>query len=335
MRDVTLSIEEAEELAGGALTANAVAPAAAQDVARALTLSDADGVPSHGLSRIPSYVNQLHSGKLDGAALPTHCEISASAVSVNANGGFAYPALNTALQWLCAHVADSGIAVAAIGRSHHCGVAGHPVETLARSGHVGILFANTPKAMAFAGGVRPVLGTNPVAFSCPRLDADPLVVDLSLSVVARGRIKLAADNVEKIPDHWAIDESGAATTDPDAALLGSLLPAGGAKGAALALAVEILAAGLTGGHFSYEASSFFDGEGEPPGVGQLLIAIHPSRFNCDFSDRIEMLFAEMLSDSQVRLPGQRRFDSRRAARKNGITYKSELIREISKISKRN
>ena len=166
----------------------------------------------------------------------------------------------------------NGVAVGAIRRSHHCGAAGHPVERLAEAGLVAMMFANTPSAIAPWGGSKAVFGTNPVAFACPYPGHAPIVVDLSLSKVARGNIMAAKQRGETIPEGWALDEDGKPTTDPDAALRGTMLPLGDAKGTALALMVELLAAGLTGSNFAAEASSFLDAKGSPPGTGQLIVA---------------------------------------------------------------
>jgi (2R)-3-sulfolactate dehydrogenase (NADP+) len=172
----------------------------------------------------------------------------------------------------------AGIACAGITRSHHCGAAGHPVERLAQAGLVAMMFANTPGAIAPWGGAKAVFGTNPIAFACPLPGAAPIVVDLSLSKVARGNILAARQKGERIPAGWALDAAGAPTTDAEAALAGTMLPLGDAKGTALVLMVELLAAGLTGANFAADASSFLDDRGPPPGTGQLIVAFNPAAF---------------------------------------------------------
>ncbi len=329
---VILKLHEAEKLACRVLETHGVRSEVASTVAHALVLADADGLPSHGLFRVPSYLVQLRSKKVDGTVSPKKKRISSSAIEVDVQGGFAYPALAIATDWLSLNVSKEGIAIATICNSHHCGVAGFPVEILARHSYIGLMFANTPKALAFTGDSKPTLGTNPIAFSCPRKDAEPLIIDLSLSKVARGRISLAQEQNESIPDDWAIDADGNPTTDPNKALKGALLPLGGAKGASLALMVEILAAALTRSQFGFEASSFFDAEGASPLVGQVLIAIDPKRFNPEFSVRIEQFFAQLTSNSATRLPGKRRFVSRQDAIANGIRYKALLIEELERLA---
>jgi (2R)-3-sulfolactate dehydrogenase (NADP+) len=194
------------------------------------------------------------------------------------------------------------------------------VEALAKKGLIGLLFANTPKAIAPWGGMQGVFGTNPIAFAAPRTANDPLIIDLSLSKVARGKIMVAEQEGKTIPEGWALDANGHPTTDPTAAMAGTMLPMGDAKGAALVLMVEIMSAALTAAHFGFESSSFFAAEGRPPGVGQVLIAIAPNPLSGEcFDDRLEMLLNTILSQGNTRLPGDRRLRLRQAAQQDGIT----------------
>jgi (2R)-3-sulfolactate dehydrogenase (NADP+) len=213
-------------------------------------------------------------------------------------------------------------------RSHHAGVVGRHVERLADRGLVALAFANTPKAIAPIGGRQPVFGTNPIAFAAPQMGQPPLVIDLALSEVARGKILTAAQKGEPIPPTWALDEHGQPTADAAAALKGALLPIGGAKGAALALMVEVLAVALTGARFGFEASSFFDTQGGPPGVGQLLIAIDPGAFaGCEaFAERIAALAGTIAGDG-ARLPGSRRLALREKAARESVSVDAKLLAE--------
>lgn len=291
----------------------------ATPVARALVAAEADGLGGHGLSRLPSYCAQAASGKVDGHAVPVATRVADAAVRIDARYGFAYRALALAVEELCWLAPKTGIAVAAVTHSHHCGAAGYHVEAMARKGLVGLLFANTPKAIAPWGGKIGVFGTNPIAFAAPRKEKDPLVIDLSLSKVARGKIMVAQQRQESIPEGWALDSEGRPTTDPEAALSGTMLPMGDAKGAALVLMVEVLAAALTAAQFGFEASSFFTGEGEPPNVGQLLLAFAPNPLSNDqFYARLEDLLETILTQSNTRLPGDRRWKLRHQAYKDGV-----------------
>ena len=326
----SISIGELEALITAALLASAASDANARSVARALTRAEIDGHSGHGLSRVPSYAAQAKSGKVDGHARPEARQTRVATLMIDAGGGFAYPAFDLALALLPELASANGIAAAGFVRSHHFGVAGEHVERLAGAGLVGLVLGNTPKAMAPWGGRRPLYGTNPIAFAAPMRDAPPLVVDLALSQVARGKILAAAQRGEAIPEGWAVDERGAPTTDAAAALKGALQPMGGAKGAALALMVEVLAAALTGAAFGFEASSFFDAEGAPPHVGQLLIAIDPGGFvgTDAFADRIAVLAQMIEGDAGARLPGSRRLALRERARREGVAVSAALLAEV-------
>lgn len=326
---VCLSIDKARGIIVSALCAHNTAKGNAEAVARALVAAEADGLSGHGLSRLPSYCQQAATGKVAGHVTPEASLVAASALRVDAGHGFAYPALELAVKKLTELVPRNGVGVAAVTRSHHCGAAGYHVEALARNNLVGLMFANTPKAICPWGGHKALFGTNPIAFAAPRRNADPVVIDLSLSKVARGKIMLASKRGERIPEGWALDASGRPTTDAKAALEGTMLPMGEAKGAALALMVEILAAALTGANFGFEAGSFFTAEGDPPGVGQLLVALAPEPLSGGgFTDRLEVLLAAVLSQEHTRLPGDRRLNARSRAYSEGLEINENLMAEI-------
>jgi (2R)-3-sulfolactate dehydrogenase (NADP+) len=326
----TLAAAELETVIAGALIAANTSEANARSVALALTKAEIDGHKGHGLSRVPGYAAQARAGKVDGHATPEARQRRPAALMIDAHNGFAYPAFDLAIERLPGFATDAGIAAAGFVRSHHFGVVGHHVERLAEAGLIALAFGNTPKAMSAWGGRRPVFGTNPIAFAAPRKDGPPIVVDLALSQVARGRILTAAQKGEAIPSGWAVDEQGRPTTDAAVALKGSLQPIGGAKGAALALMVEILAVALTGAHFGFEASSFFDAEGPPPGVGQLLLAIDPGAFAGRevFAERIATLASTIEGDEGARLPGSRRIALRQRAQKEGVVVDARLLAEV-------
>ena len=318
------------EAVAAALVACNTSESNARSVSRALTQAEIDGQKGHGLSRVPSYGAQARSGKVDGHAVPDVRRTRPGSLMIDAKGGFAFPAFDLALMQLPQMVGANGIAAAGFTRSHHFGVAGRHVERLAEAGLVALAFGNTPKAMAAWGGTQALYGTNPIAFAVPHRGRPPVVVDMALSRVARGRILTAAQKGEPIPEDWAVDARGQPTTDAAAALRGALQPVGGAKGAALALMVEVMAVALTGARFGFEASSFFDADGPPPGVGQFLIAIDPSGFAGTevFGDRIADLAAMVEGDGAARLPGSRRIMAREKAQREGVNVDSALLAEV-------
>jgi (2R)-3-sulfolactate dehydrogenase (NADP+) len=322
-----LSLAEAEALAMRAMGAHGFAPDLARPTVEALILAERDGLASHGLARLGYYLAQTRSGKVDAASRP-RIETEGAVVRVDAGHGLAFPAIEEGLAVGSDVARRLGLAAVVIARSHHFGVAGHPVERLARTGLIGLACSNSPAAMAPWGGRRGLMGTNPIAFAAPRAGAEPLVIDLSLSRVARGKVMIARKRGEPIPEGWALDAEGRPTTDPDRALAGTMVPAGEAKGAALALMVELLCAGLTGSNFAFEASSLFEAEGAPPSLGHLILVIEPSRFGAHFAARAEAMFRAIEAEEGARLPGARRL-AERAARGDMLDLPTGLVDELA------
>ncbi|HBV00393.1 Ldh family oxidoreductase, partial [Thalassospira lucentensis] len=207
------------------------------------------------------------------------------------------------------------------------------VERLAEQGLAAMMFANAPAAMAAWGGRRPMFGTNPIAFGVPVGNAgDPIVIDLALSKVARGKIMAAKQKGVSIPGDWAVDTDGNPTTDPVKALEGTMVPAGGVKGAALAMMVELLAAGLTGAQFGHQSSSLFDDKGRPPALGQMIIAIDPvATGGPDIADHLASIANEIAAEEGVRLPGRRGKSVRQKAEFDGIEIEEDVMDAINRI----
>ena len=325
----TVSVDELLALATGALVAANTSPENAAMVAEALVAADAEGLSGHGVSRVPFYADQALSGKVDGRAVPEVRVTASGAVYVDARDGFAYPAIRLGLDRALSLVGDAGTVSVAVTNSHHSGSSGYHVEHIANHGCIALGFTNSPSAMAPWGGHKGTFGTNPIAFACPRRNHAPLVIDLSLSKVARGKIMVAAQKGEGIPLGWALNAEGQPTTDANAAMAGTMVPIGDAKGAALALMVEILTAALTGAHFAYEASSFFTAEGPPPRIGQFFLVIDPRVFaGARFTARVEELIAQIRAQEGTRLPGDRRLAQREKARRAGIVIPEPLYQDL-------
>ena len=330
---LTLSPADAEALATRALVACGTSQDNATSTARALVAADIDGQGGHGLSRLPAYAAQVKAGKIDGRAVPSFSRTRAGSIHVDAKGGFAYPALDLAIDALPGLALEAGVAAAGISSSHHIGQAGRTVERLANLGLVALVVSNTPSAMAFSGGTKPMMGTNPLAFAAPIPGRTPLVIDLALSLVARAKIVAAQKAGKSIPADWAMDASGNPTTDPTAGLAGALAPIGGPKGAALALMVEILCGALAGGRYGWEASSFLDDRGGSPAVGQMLLVFDTNAFGGGgFSFRMRELVTTIESDPGVRIPGDRRLAARERARAAGIPISPELHAQIDTLA---
>ena len=329
----SLSIDAATALATGALMRCNTGRAQAESTARALIEAELIGQDGHGLGRVPTYAPQALSGKVDGRAVPRLARVRPGAIAVDARHGFAYPAIDLALEHLPPLVRAQGLGLAGIRASHHAGAVGVFVEKLARDGLVALMTVNTPAAIAPWGGGAALYGTNPIAFAAPVPGAEPLVIDLSLSKVARGRIATADRKGEAIPEGWALDAEGRPTTDPAAALAGTMLPAGDAKGAMLALMVEILAAALPGANFAFEAESFFEAEGPAPGTGQVILAIDPGALRANGLDRIAVMAAAVEGRAGARLPGRRRQRLRAERLRDGLEVDAALCGRIEALGR--
>jgi (2R)-3-sulfolactate dehydrogenase (NADP+) len=274
--------------------------------------------------------------RADGAAEPAIIAERGGAALIDARHGLAYPALALAVEQAAARVAAHGVAFLGITNSHHSGAMGLPVAALARRGLVALAFTNSPAAMPVPGGRRALMGTNPVAAAFPRREAEPLVIDLALSEVARGKILLAAKEGRAIPEGWALDAAGNPTTDAKAAMGGMMLAMGGTKGALLALVVELLCAALTGAAFGQEADSFFEEAGNRPRLGQALLVVDPGALagRAAYLDRVEVFVRAMLADPDVRLPGARRAALAARAAAEGLEVPAALLASLETLSSR-
>lgn len=330
-----LRLEQLTQLAAAALGNAGASPAMAAATAAALVSAEAQGLASHGLSRVAQYAGHLRHGRVNGAAEPQLRQARPAALLVDAHEGLAFPACALAVREAIRSARECGAAFAGVTNSHHFGMAAEHLMPVAAAGMVGLAFGNSPAAMPAWGGRRALFGTNPVAAVFPRRAAPPLVIDLSLSEVARGKLMVAAKEGKPIPAGWALDRDGNPTTDPKAGLEGMMLPAGGVKGAMLALVVELLCCALSGAAFGFEADSFFTDEGNRPRIGQAFMVVDPGALAGDavFYERIETLVAAMLADPEVRLPGQRRQALAARAGADGIEIPAALLDQLEALAR--
>lgn len=313
---------------------NGASPGVAAILADNCASAQRDGAMSHGLFRIPGYVSTLKSGWVDGKAVPVVEDKAPGFIAVDAANGFAQPAFFAARDAFLAKVRANGIALMAIRRSHHFAALWPDVEPLAREGLVALTVVNSMACVVPSGGHTALFGTNPIAFAAPRENGEPVVFDLATSAIAHGDIQIAARAGHDVPQGYGVDRHGEHTTKPREILEGgALLPFGGEhgmhKGSALSMMVELLAAALTGGNFSFE----FDWSGHPgaqtPYTGQLIIAIDPRLTSGQgFAQRCETLVAAMAGAGQKRQPGSRRHEARARSLEHGVPVEAERWREL-------
>lgn len=276
----------------------------AAEVARAVAAAEAVGNKICGLYYVESYCLQLTSGRVKGDVTPVVSAAKPAAIQVNAGFGFAQPAFAYGLPVVLDAARQFGVATLAVGHAHTCTSLGYFTEQIARAGMIGIGFTNASPIVAAPGGKTRVIGTNPIAFSVPDGQGGiAMQFDQSTTTVALGKITMAKAAGQKIPEGWAVDADGTPTTDPDAALKGSLVSMGGYKGWGFGLMAEILAAGMTGGVLSRDVNPLKAPEGAPHDLGQYYVVIDPANAP-DFADKLAALSASASEDEGARMPGQ-------------------------------
>ena len=322
---VTLTLQQVDDLSRAALTGCGVADRNAASVARSIREAEAEGIRNVGLAYLPHYCEHALCGKVDGQVEPELRQTAPSALLVDAKHGFAHPAYDAGEDKLFALARSQGIAALGAANSYASGVIGYFARRIADAGLIGLVFTNASASIAPWGGSKPLFGTNPIAFGVPRKGGAPIVVDQSSSTTARVNVVHAAARGESIPDTWALDAEGRPTTDPNEGLKGSIAPLGGHKGAGLALMVEVLAAGLVGANWSFQASPLGNNEGGPPNIGQLFLAIDPGLFGAgDLAQRLEVLVGAVYAQEGTRLPGDGRNRARQKAETEGVSLDEAL-----------
>jgi len=330
-----LTVEELTELTARALRRAGASKSAAHAAAQALVAAEAEGLSGHGVSRTALYAQHVREGRVDGRAKPKIVKRQGATCLVDARGGLAYEAGALAVKEAITRAKRYGIAFSGVTNSHHFGAAAYHLAPVAEAGLVALAFTNSPAAINAWGGKRALYGTNPIAAIFPRRDASPLVIDLSLTEVVRGKIMVYAREGKPIPLGWAVDKDGQPTTSAQAALTGSLAAIGGMKGTMLALTVELLTCALTGAALSFENDSYFEPGGKPR-IGHAVLAIDPESLAGAevYFERVEALVARMLEEEGVRLPGARRQKVSADARADGIEISDATLAELQTLATR-
>ncbi|CAM3514865.1 lactate dehydrogenase [Pseudomonas floridensis] len=326
---LTLSCDQLTDLLQSVFLAHGTSLDVANVLANNCASAQRDGSHSHGIFRIPGYMSSLASGWVNGKAVPCVEDVAPAFVRVDAANGFAQPALAAARPLLIEKARSAGIAILAIRNSHHFAALWPDVEPFAEQGLVALSMVNSMTCVVPHGAQKPLFGTNPIAFAAPRSGGAPLVFDLATSAMAHGDVQIAAREGHLLPEGMGVDRDGQPTCDPKAILEGgALLPFGGHKGSALSMMVELLAAGLTGGHFSFEFDWSKHPGAQTPWTGQLMIVIDPDKGGGrSFAQRSEELVSQLHGVGQSRMPGDRRYVERARSVAEGISLKqSDVLR---------
>ena len=311
MSTITLELNGIYNIAYDAMLANGCDTDNAAALADIICRAERDGSHSHGLFRVPGYVKALRSGKVDGKAKPTVKHVTPAVIQIDGNGCFAPLAQAVGLPLLADATGKIGIAALSLVGIHHFAALWPETEYLADRGFVGLACTAYMPMVAPAGSKEALFGTNPISFAWPRPGHGPVVYDMATAAMAMGDVQIAARDGQDVPPGTGLDVDGNPSTDPAAIAKGVLLPFGGYKGSAIALMVELLAAGLTGEQFSYEARATDNKDGGPPRGGEMIIGMSPDIIaGANWQDHVEAFMQKMTSLDGVRMPGARRHKNR-------------------------
>ena len=306
-----LSLDEIYSLAKNVMLANGCDTANAEALADIICWAERDGSHSHGLFRVPGYVKALRSGKVDGKAKPTIRHLTPAVLQVDGHGCFAPLAQAVGLPALAEATEKIGIAALSLVGVHHFAALWPETEYLADRGFVGIACTAYMPAVAPAGSNEALFGTNPLSFAWPRPGHNPVVYDMATASMAMGDVQIAARDGREVPLGTGLDANGQPTTDPAEIAKGVLLPFGGYKGSAIAMMVELLAAGMTGEQFSFEARDTDNKDGGPPRGGEMIIGMSPAIIAGDgWQAHVEGFVQKLSNIDGVRMPGARRHKNR-------------------------
>ena len=312
MSTTPLTLEEIYNLAFKVLRDNGCDEFNAKNVAETVSNAERDGSVSHGLFRIPGYVASLKSNKVKKDARPSNIFLTQNAIRVEGDYGFAPSAIKVGIPALIEITNKHGVGVLTITNTHHFAALWHETEALAENNLIGIACTAYKPSVAPAGAKKPLFGTNPISFAWPRKNKTPVVYDMATSTMAMGEVQVAARDGHKVPFGTGLSKDGEKTDDPsEIANGGVLLTFGDYKGSAIAMMIELLAAGLVGDLFSFEAKEADNNDGGPARGGEFIMALSPKLIAGEnWNEHAEKFFAQMKSLDGVRLPGERRHKNR-------------------------
>ena len=332
MKTISLSLEDIYNLANKTLLANGCDEETSNILSDLIMKAERDGSLSHGLFRLPAYVAGLKSGKINGKNRPKVSKITPSVVKVDGNNCLAPMVLNKSLPELIKAAQENGVAVLSITNSHHMAAMWPETEAIAEEGLVAFACTSYKPAVAPAGSIKPLFGTNPISFAWPRKNKPPVVYDMATASMAMGEVQVAKREGHKVPLGTGLTKEGKDTTDPaEIADGGVLLPFGGYKGSGIAMMVELLAGALVGDNFSYETAEKDNNDGGPPSGGEFILAVSPDKLsNSDWDTHSSKFFEKMKSMGDVRLPGERRHKNR--LDKGPRHINEDLVNKIKSLS---
>ena len=329
------------DFAESVLLAAGLAPGHAAAAATGLVAANLRGVDSHGVLRLTQYVQSIESGEIERDPDVRVVQRRGSTALVDAGGGYGFAPAQLAIDTAVELAREHAIGLVGVRGSHHFGMGAHYVQRAAAAGFIGWLTTTSQPVVVPTGSAAPMVGNNPIAYAIPRrAPHPPILLDMALSEVAFGKIRLAAAEGRPIPLGWGFDAHGKPTTDAAAALAAEALgPAGGHKGSGLAIVGEVLAGVLTGSPFGLASHAHMHRAG---GVGHLVAAIDPAVFVTreEFDDGVEELVAQLRAApraegvTEILLPGEPEQRTEEARRAGGVPVSDELTAKLAALAAR-
>ncbi|EAW14347.1 Ldh family oxidoreductase [Aspergillus clavatus NRRL 1] len=295
-----VSADNARAFVQSVLTANGVSPENANIIAECLVLADLRGVDTHGINRIPSYMERVRQGVLDAKAIPVLNQITPVVAQVDGQNGFGFLAAHMGMKRAIEMAREFGIGFVSVKHSNHFGMSAWVVQQAIEAGMMSLVFTNSSPALPVWGGREKLMGVSPLACGAPGGKEKPFILDMAPSVAARGKIYKAARRGEKIPGDWALDGEGRPTDDPNKALEGVMLPMGGPKGSALAVMMDVFSGVLSGSAFAGHVTNPYD-PSKLADVGHFLVAIKPDLFMGleEFKERMDYLYQRVVGSETM------------------------------------
>ena len=296
------------------------------------------GAPSHGLSRLKMYCDRIKSKLINPKPKIKIKKISQSIAHIDANNSIGFVAADLAIKTAIKNAKKTGISLVGVKNSGHYGLSGYYAEQAVKHNLIAFCFTNAPPAIAPHGSKKSLFGTNPICFATPTSSKVPFILDTSVSVINRGKIRVAARTGKKIPQGVALDKFGKPTTDAKKALSGVQLPIAGFKGSGLAWMVDILSGVLTGGNHSGKVRDPFDDFSGPQNIGHLFLAMKPNLFVGNYNQRIKenikriKKLPKLKGVKKIYYPGENKYSRYISNLKKNILIPKNILEDLKKLN---
>mgnify|MGYP001353574266 CR=1 FL=1 len=302
--------------------------------ADALINAEQVGAYGHGLSRLKMYCDRIKKKVINAKPKIKIKNISQSISQIDANDSIGFVAADIAIKTAIKNAKKTGIGLVGVKNSGHYGLSGYYAEQATKKNLVTMIFTNAPPAVAPHGALKSLFGTNPICFGTPTGSKVPFILDTSISMINRGKIRVAARNNQKIPEGVALDNKGRPTTDARKALKGVQLPIAGFRGSGLAWMVDILSGVLTGGNHAGKVKDPFDDFSGPQNIGHLFFTFKPNLFVNNYSQRIKenirviKKLPKIKGVKEILYPGQNKFKRFQINSKKEINIPANIAEDI-------